>query len=138
MGRAIFSALLLSSVLSSTSWAFSPSDYSFQLSPVNRELTKPSVHTIYQDSQGFLWFLTTAGLNRHDGYTVTRFRSTRISGTSENSENSENSDSPRPTENSLTNQHTTGIAEDNTGNLWVSTKNGGLNRIDAASGKITA
>src|SRR5262245_5068773 len=36
-------------------------------------LAHPSVRSILQDQQGFMWFGTNAGLNRYDGYRFTFF-----------------------------------------------------------------
>ncbi|MEM1114459.1 MAG: two-component regulator propeller domain-containing protein, partial [Pseudomonadota bacterium] len=89
-----------------------PSEYNFLISPASRELSQKSVRTIFQDSQGFMWFLTQEGLNRFDGYTVIKFRAS-------------NQD-----DSSISHQSITGIVEDARGYLWISTAGGGLNRYD--------
>ncbi len=106
-------ALLL--VLPQVSLGLHPRDYTFQLSPASRDLAQQTVRTIFQDSQGFIWILTQEGLHRFDGYEVTRFRASN--------QNSE----------SISHQSTTGIVEDDAGNLWISTAGGGLNEYNAAS-----
>ena len=66
----------------------------------------------YQDSQGYLWFGTQDGLNRYDGYHFTIFR-------------------PDPDDpSSLNDRIINSIVEDTSGNLWVGTTLGGLNRYD--------
>lgn len=114
-------ALIFSIILfSAKTFALSPKDYTFQLSPATRELTQQSVRTIFQDSRGFVWLLTQEGLHKYDGYTVTRFRASNRDPTS------------------LSHQSTTGIAEDDEGYLWISTAGGGLNRYDPANHTFTA
>lgn len=106
-------------MFSGQSFALSPKDYTFQLSPATRELTQQSVRTIYQDSRGFIWLLTQEGLHKYDGYTVTRFRAS-------------NRDP-----NSISHESTTGIAEDNEGYLWISTAGGGINRYNPTDQTFT-
>ena len=70
-----------------------------------------SVDCIYEDSRGFMWFGTYAGLNLFDGYKVTKF------------ENDPNDPL------SISDNKIKKIVEDNKGNLWVGTQNG-LNYLD--------
>lgn len=65
-----------------------------------------------QDSKGFMWFGTTDGLNKYDGYTFTVYEH----------------DPANP--NSLSNNAVYAIAEDRSGTLWIGTWGGGLNRFD--------
>lgn len=48
--------------------------YSFRHYQVESGLSNNSVHSILQDSDGFMWFGTKDGLNRFDGYTFKVFR----------------------------------------------------------------
>lgn len=64
----------------------------------------------FQDSKGFLWFGTSYGLNRYDGYTF----KTYVNDSKDH--------------NSISNNWITDIAEDIEGNLWVATQNG-LNKF---------
>lgn len=52
-----------------TSWIVSAQSYLFKHLEVSDGLSNNSVNTIYKDRDGFMWFGTTAGLNRYDGYT---------------------------------------------------------------------
>ncbi len=97
--------------------AISPANYSFRDFPLNSELSLPAVHTIFQDSSGLLWFLTTDGLNRYDGYTIRTYKSS--------------TENPK----SINADYTTGIVEDSNGVLWISTKSG-LNRFDPTTGEF--
>jgi ligand-binding sensor domain-containing protein/signal transduction histidine kinase len=79
---------------------------------IEQGLSQSSVHVIFQDSRGFLWFGTQDGLNRYDGYTFKTYK-------------------PDPDlENSLSDRWITSIVEDNDGYLWIATRLGGLNRYD--------
>lgn len=51
------------------SWIVSAQSYLFKHLEVSDGLSNNSVNTIYKDRDGFMWFGTTTGLNRYDGYT---------------------------------------------------------------------
>ena len=70
-----------------------------------------AVEAVLQDSRGFLWFGTTHGLDRYDGFEFVRYE--------------HSPDDPG----SITNGDVLCIEEDASGNLWVGT-GGGLNRFD--------
>jgi len=79
---------------------------------IEQGLSQSSVHIIFQDSIGFLWFGTEDGLNRYDGYNFKTFK-------------------PDPDIfNSLSDRWITSIVEDQQGYLWIGTRQGGLNRYD--------
>jgi len=73
-------------------------------------LAHDTVRVIAQDRRGFLWFGTTEGLSRFDGY---RFSTM---GTAEG----------------LPNPYVTGILDDEDGGRWIATRGGGVARFDAA------
>jgi ligand-binding sensor domain-containing protein/signal transduction histidine kinase len=79
---------------------------------IEQGLSQSSVHVIFQDSRGFLWFGTQDGLNRYDGYTFKTYKP--------------DPDSPY----SLSDRWINSIAEDQEGYLWIATRLGGLNRYD--------
>lgn len=60
---------LLLLVLIFTSWIVSAQSYLFKHLEVSDGLSNNSVNTIFKDRDGFMWFGTTTGLNRYDGYT---------------------------------------------------------------------
>jgi len=91
--------------------AVSHQDFNFQLSPASRELSQQTVREIFEDSNGFLWFLTQEGLNRFDGYEVIRFRATKTN------------------QAGLSHQSITSMVEDPEGNFWIATAGGGLNKL---------
>lgn len=78
----------------------------FSHADVNNGLSDNWVKCIYRDSRGFLWFGTSSGLNRFDGYNFEVFRHSA-------------SDSASIADNSIN-----AITEDNQGNLWVGTRSG--------------
>ena len=82
-------------------------------------LASSSVSRIEQDSQGFLWFATQAGLNRYDGYSFTLFEHNPFD------------------QNSLTHNLIQTMFIDKDGIIWLGTY-GGLNRFDPDTGSFTA
>ncbi len=69
-------------------------------------LSQNSVTCIFQDSQGFLWVGTQAGLNRFDGRTFKVFKNEPMD------------------PNSISSNYINSIAEDSEGNLWIGTEYG--------------
>lgn len=69
-------------------------------------LSRSWVKCIYQDKYGFLWFGTSDGLNKYDGYTFKIYKHNLSS------------------KNSLNHNNITAIYEDNKGTLWVGTQVG--------------
>ncbi len=82
-------------------------------------LSQGSVHAIFQDSRGFMWFGTQDGLNRYDGHTVTLYKH----------------DPQGP--DSLAHNHVWALCEDDSGDLWIGTDGGGLDRWDRGSDTFT-
>lgn len=74
-------------------------------------LSKSNVTTILQDSKDFMWFGTSNGLNRYNGYEFTVYQY--------------NPGNPR----SLSHNYISSLYEDSEGRLWVGTSDG-LNRYD--------
>jgi len=79
-----------------------------QLKNINLDnrISNNSITTIYQDSQGFMWFGTFDGLNRYDGYSVNVFKNDLQDSLS------------------LPNNRISAILEDQYKHLWVGTKYG--------------
>jgi signal transduction histidine kinase/ligand-binding sensor domain-containing protein/DNA-binding response OmpR family regulator len=79
---------------------------------ISSGLSQNNVLCVLQDSRGFMWFGTTDGLNRYDGYKFTIYRND-------------------PSDiNSLTNNYISDIIEDKSGNIWIATIGGGLNKYN--------
>jgi ligand-binding sensor domain-containing protein/signal transduction histidine kinase len=86
---------------------------------IEQGLSQSSVHVIFQDHRGFLWFGTQDGLNRFDGYNFKAFK-------------------PEPSNpNSISNGWITDIVEDQDGYLWIGTSLAGVNRYDPSNGQFT-
>jgi signal transduction histidine kinase/ligand-binding sensor domain-containing protein/DNA-binding response OmpR family regulator len=51
-----------------------PSSYQFERIDMTKGLSHHTVNDILKDSSGFLWFATSSGLNRYDGYSIRVFR----------------------------------------------------------------
>jgi len=88
----------------------------FEHLSVKDGLSQLSVISIYQDTQGFLWFGTRDGLNKYDGYDFQIFRET-------------------DPDHYISNNYIECMAEDANGNLWVGTRRG-LNRFDSSTGRF--
>lgn len=91
---------------------------SFERISVENGLSSFHVRNIFQDSEGFIWFTTTNGLNRFDGYGMKIFRHDKKNPFTIGSNNLQ------------------GIMEDKSGNLWIGSIGGGLSRFDKKSGKF--
>lgn len=75
-------------------------------------LSQSNVYSIIQDSQGFMWFGTTDGLNKYDGYSLSVYKNDPNISTS------------------LSNSYIQQLLEDDEQNLWVATYGGGLDLFD--------
>jgi len=75
-------------------------------------LSQTTVKCILQDRKGYLWFGTSDGLNKYDGYNFAVYRN-------------------HPNEaGTISDDNITAIAEDQSGAIWVGTTRGGLNRFE--------
>jgi signal transduction histidine kinase/ligand-binding sensor domain-containing protein/DNA-binding response OmpR family regulator len=86
---------------------------------INAGLSKNHVLCILQDSKGFMWFGTSDGLNKYDGYKFTIY----------------NKDSKN--QNSIGSNYIADIKEDAEGMIWIATRGGGLNRYDRTKDQFT-
>jgi len=87
--------------------------FSFETINTLSGLSQNDVISIFQDSDGFMWFGTNDGLNRFDGKNFKVYRKGELaSGIIDE------------------------IVEDNNKNLWVSTNDNGINRIDLKNGEV--
>jgi len=82
-------------------------------------LSNNRVFTIIQDRIGFMWFGTSDGLNRYDGYSFKVFRH-------------DPNDS-----NSVSNNYIEALFEDSNSNIWIGTKDGILNKYDHVKDKFS-
>ncbi len=95
------------------------SDYKIMRLTTQSGLSQSSVQCIYQDSYGFVWIGTKAGLNRYDGYgfDVYKYNPT--------------------TSNTLSNNEITCINGDVANNLYIGTRGGGLCRYSTINDEFT-
>ncbi|MDP4208748.1 MAG: two-component regulator propeller domain-containing protein [Bacteroidota bacterium] len=109
--RSVCIILLISilKIVGARAQQFSPS---FENFTQENGLSNNIVHCVFQDSKGWLWFGTSQGLDRFDGYKFTVFK---------------NDPDYRS---SLLGQLVRVIFEDSKKNLWVGMENGGLNRFN--------
>ncbi len=78
-------------------------------------LSDRSVTSILQDSLGYIWLATAAGLDRYDGYSIREYRR------------------ERGNPHGLASDVITSLAEDSRGNLWIGTDGGGVARYERRS-----
>lgn len=79
-------------------------------------LSQSSVRSIIQDNKGFMWFATSDGLNRYDGYGMNVFKNVKNKS------------------NSLSNNNIHILYKDKEGLIWIGTEEGGLNSYDPKKG----
>ncbi|HPR62686.1 MAG TPA: two-component regulator propeller domain-containing protein [Thermoanaerobaculia bacterium] len=113
MRIATFVCILLSGVFTANLMAFDHLT-------VDDGLSQGTITAILQDRQGFMWFGTSDGLNRYDGYSFTIYRN--IQGNP----------------GSLPYSIVSALYEDREGTLWVGTAGGGLARFDSDTETFTS
>ena len=82
-------------------------------------ISQINITCIFQDSRGFMWFGTRDGLNRYDGYNFTVYRY-----------------DPK-NNNTISNNFIQDITEDKSGNIWIATQVGGINKFDVRKEQFT-
>lgn len=90
----------------------------FEYLTQSQGLSQSIVYCIYQDRMGFIWFGTRNGLNRYDGTGFVVYKHDRLN------------------RNSLSNNTIRSICGDASGNLWIGTWGGGVNRFEAKTGRF--
>ena len=81
-------------------------------------LSQSNVTAILQDSRGFMWFGTQDGLNKYDGYKFTIYRNNPADTTT------------------ISDGFVKGMIEDQKGNIWIATAEGGLNMYDRQNNRF--
>jgi ligand-binding sensor domain-containing protein/serine phosphatase RsbU (regulator of sigma subunit) len=89
-----------------------------ELFTIEDGLSQTSIHSVLQDSKGFLWIGTQDGLNKYDGYSFKTFKN-----------------EPNDTT-SISNNYIHCLFEDSQGDIWVGT-NLGLNKYDRYTNTFT-
>ena len=101
----------------STSYANIIENFNFKNITIEDGLSQSTVKTIYQDSKGYIWVGTDAGLNRYNGYEFKQYKHDEYN------------------KNSISHNYIIDITEDKNGHIWVSTISG-LTRIDTDKDEI--
>jgi signal transduction histidine kinase/ligand-binding sensor domain-containing protein/DNA-binding response OmpR family regulator len=109
--------LLLLLLLNGYISIFAQSDFNIDKIDSRKNLTSDNVFDIIQDKEGYIWICTDEGLNRYDGYDIKTVKSG-----AKNYFFSSN--------------YFTCIEEDDSDNLWIGTKNDGLNVYNKKTGEI--
>ncbi len=91
----------------------------FEHLSVAQGLSQSGVSCIWLDRQGFMWFGTSDGLNKYDGYSFTVYKHEAADSTS------------------LSVDWVLSIYEDRAGTLWIGTFSGGLNCFDPVTEQFT-
>ena len=89
-------------------------DIRFQRLTITEGLSQSRIDDIIQDARGFLWIATEDGLNRYDGYEFNIYYN-----------------DPHDTT-SIGDHNVMAMVADDSGNVWLGSYFGGLNRFDAA------
>ena len=118
----IFAACIAVTALSVVSRAAAPIPTTrpmyFEHLTMRDGLSMSTINSILQDSQGYVWLATEAGLNRYDGYSVRQFRR------------------ERGNEQGLASDYIWSIAEDAHGDIWLATDSGGVARWERRTEKF--
>lgn len=99
-------------------FSFGQERFYFSNLNVKDGLSQSTITAIYQDQEGFLWFGTSNGLNRFDGYEFKIYQKKHLN------------------RNSLSHNHILQISQDAENNLWILTS-GGIDRIDYQTDAIS-
>jgi signal transduction histidine kinase/ligand-binding sensor domain-containing protein/CheY-like chemotaxis protein len=118
----VLAACMTAAVLSAAARAGAPAHVTrpmyFEHVTMRDGLSMSTVNSILQDSQGYVWLATEAGLNRYDGYTIRQFRR------------------ERGNEHGLASDYVWSIAEDARGDIWLATDGGGVARWERRTEKF--
>ena len=101
------------------SWAAPVSEARFDNFTQEDGLSNNMVQCIYQDKEGWMWFGSSQGLNRYDGYKFRTYRSDDGSS------------------HAMMGSLVRCVYQDKKGNYWVGTENGGLNKFDLHTESFT-
>jgi ligand-binding sensor domain-containing protein len=94
-------------------------DIRFSRLIVNGETLQSRIYEMVQDDYGFLWFRTSDGLYKFDGYSLKPYRH------------------QRGNPNTVSDDTIQAVYKDRDGNLWIGTKFGGLDRLDVRRNRFT-
>ena len=104
--------LILASKVSMSDGIEAVNNLNFDFYSQEHGLSSNQIHSILQDKKGWMWFGTSQGACRFDGYKFTVFKNDADDSTS------------------LKGNLVRAIFEDRKGQLWIGTENGGLNKFN--------
>jgi signal transduction histidine kinase/ligand-binding sensor domain-containing protein len=90
----------------------------FERLSVEHGLSQGSIYSMIQDRHGFMWFGTQSGIDRYDGYRFTSFEKVAFDTTT------------------YFGNYANGLYEDASGDIWVITVGGVLQRFDPTTGRF--
>ncbi|WP_303317224.1 two-component regulator propeller domain-containing protein [Flavivirga abyssicola] len=99
--------------------SYSQNNIIFDHLTTNDGLSQSDINCIYQDEDGFMWFGTYDGLNKYNGYEFINYLPDANN------------------EESISSNIIFDITGDKSGNLWIGTTGGGLNRFNKKTKKFT-
>ena len=111
-GFLFFVILVLFPMVVKSKLAVETNNLRFDHYSTQQGLSNNKIHCILQDRKGWMWFGTSQGVCRFDGYRFTVFKH----------------DSDDPT--TLVGDLVRTIYEDHKGQIWIGTENGGLNKFN--------
>ena len=93
--------------------------YNFKRLGIEDGLSQSTIYSIFQDSEGYMWFGTANGLNKYDGYNFKIFTNNPFDTTS------------------ISDNSITSLFEDKEGKIWIGTIKGILNRYNRSTNSFT-
>lgn len=107
-----FFCVVMLSLFTYTSLPAQTENFTFRHLTIEDGLSQSTIYCIMQDKKGFMWFGTTDGLNKYDGYKFTVYNHNVLDS------------------NTISGNSITELYEDSHGYIWLGTNEGILNRFD--------
>ncbi|CCH02208.1 signal transduction histidine kinase [Fibrella aestuarina BUZ 2] len=86
---------------------------------LGRNRNQLTINRFFTDRDDFLWFVSSNGISRYDGHEIESVHSNPVD------------------LNSLSSAHAVDMIQDEQGNFWITTRDGGLNAYNPQTGKVT-
>lgn len=111
-------SIMMSSIMTFSAAAINSDQWQIEHMQIEHGLPDSTVYSIAQDQTGFMWFGTTNGLARYDGYS---FKTLKHDGADPQT---------------ISNNNAGNIFIDSTNTLWVGTFGGGANQLSLTNGEL--
>lgn len=121
-GHVVFGWLLLLLCLSASAGQAQSTVLYFDEPPketLGRNRNQLTINRFFTDRNDFLWFVSSIGISRYDGHEIESIHANPVD------------------LNSLSSAHAVDMIQDEQGNFWITTRDGGLNAYNPLTGKIT-